>query len=96
MSAAYIVTTYMSVSDTAKFTEYARLAGPAIEGAGGTFLARRTAVAAFEAGRTERTVLIAFGSVELAVAAYNSSAYREALSALGDGAVRDVRVVEGV
>ena len=30
-----------------------------------------------------------------AVAAYNCPAYREALKVLGDGAVRDVRVVEG-
>ena len=34
-------------------------------------------------------------SVEEAVAAYNCPAYREALKVLGDGAVRDVRVVEG-
>jgi hypothetical protein len=29
-------------------------------------------------------------------AAYNSAAYAEALRALGDGAVRDVRIVEGL
>ena len=35
-----------------------------------------------------------FPSVEQAVAAYNSPAYQEALRVLGDGAVRDVRIVE--
>jgi uncharacterized protein (DUF1330 family) len=29
------------------------------------------------------------------VAAYNSPAYQEALKALGDGAVRDIRIIEG-
>ncbi len=37
-----------------------------------------------------------FPSVERANAAYNSPAYQEALKALGDGAVRDIRIVEGV
>jgi hypothetical protein len=31
-----------------------------------------------------------------AIAAYGSPAYREALKALGDGAVRDIRIVEGL
>ena len=31
-----------------------------------------------------------------ATAAYECAAYAEALKALGDGAVRDVRIVEGV
>jgi uncharacterized protein (DUF1330 family) len=43
----------------------------------------------------ERTVVVEYPSVEKAVAAYNSPAYQEALKVLGDGAVRDVRVVEG-
>jgi uncharacterized protein (DUF1330 family) len=31
-----------------------------------------------------------------AIAAYSSAAYGEALKALGDGAVRDFRIVEGL
>lgn len=96
MSKAYIVTTYRAISDQAKFAAYAELAGPAIEGAGGTFLTRATAVKVFEAGLRERTVLIEFTSVEQAIAAYDSPAYREALAALDDGAERDVRVVPGI
>ena len=30
------------------------------------------------------------------LAAYSSAAYGEALKALGDGAVRDIRIVEGL
>jgi len=44
----------------------------------------------------ERTVIVEYPSLEKAVAAYNSAAYREALKALGDGAVRDIRIVEGL
>jgi uncharacterized protein (DUF1330 family) len=50
----------------------------------------------FEAGLKERTVIISFASVEAAVACYNSPAYKEALAALGDGAERDLRIVETV
>ena len=34
--------------------------------------------------------------MEKAVAAYRSPAYQEALKALGDGAVRDIRIVEAL
>ncbi|MGQ0482967.1 MAG: DUF1330 domain-containing protein [Pseudonocardia sp.] len=45
---------------------------------------------------TERTTLIEFDSVEDAVAAYHSPGYQDALRALGDGAVRDLRIIESV
>ena len=38
--------------------------------------------------------LIEFGSVEDAVAAYRSPAYQDALTVLGDAAVRDIRIIE--
>jgi uncharacterized protein (DUF1330 family) len=41
-------------------------------------------------------VLIEFASVQQAHAAHQSPAYQLALAALGDGAVRDLRIVEGV
>lgn len=93
---AYWVSTYLEVTDTDKLRAYAELAGPAITGAGGRFLARGTAAAAYEEGREERTVLIEFDSVEAAVACHDSDAYQEALVALGDGARRDLRIVPGV
>jgi uncharacterized protein (DUF1330 family) len=44
----------------------------------------------------ERTVIIEFPSVERAVAAYESPGYQGALQALGDGAEREIRIIEGV
>ena len=43
-----------------------------------------------------RTVVIEFDSVASALAAYDSPAYQAARKILSDGAVRDIRIVEGV
>jgi uncharacterized protein (DUF1330 family) len=51
---------------------------------------------AFEAGQKERTVIAEFPSAEKAIAAYNSPDYKKALEALGDGAVRDIRIIEAL
>jgi len=96
MTKAYWVATYRSIENPDKLAAYAKLAGPAIAAAGGRFLARGPAVAAWEAGILQRVVVIEFESLDAARAAHESSAYQEALAALGDGAVRDLRVVEGV
>ena len=64
--------------------------------AGGRFLARGLPEQVYEAGLQERVVVIEFDSVEAAVAAHDTPAYQEALAALGDGAERDLRIVEGV
>lgn len=96
MPGAYWVNTVLEVRDTEKLDAYVRLAGPAIAAAGGTFVARGTPGAAFEAGTLQRTAIIRFDSVEDAVAAYESEAYQQALDALGDGAVRDIRVVDAL
>lgn len=95
MAKAYWVTMYGAVHDPAKLAAYAALAGPAIESAGGRFLARGNAVHAFEHGKLERTVVIEFPSLEAAHAAHESPGYQEALAALGDGATRDLRIVPG-
>jgi uncharacterized protein (DUF1330 family) len=96
MANAYWINTFRSVSDPAKLAVYIELAGPAMRASGGRFLARGLPAAAFESGAIERTVIIEFDSVDQAVAAYNSPAYQEALRALGDGAVRDLRIIEAV
>ena len=75
---------------------YAKLAPPAIAAFGGRYLARGSAVAAYEAGLRERIVISEFPSVEQAIAAHESPAYQEALKALGNAAVRDLRIVEGL
>ena len=96
MAKAYWVTCYRSISDPEALAAYAKLAGPAIAAAGGRFLARGNAANAYEAGLTERTVLIEFDSVVHAVAAHESDAYQAALKVFGKAAERDMRIVEGL
>jgi uncharacterized protein (DUF1330 family) len=96
MAKGYWIAAYRSVADQDKLAAYRALSGPAIEAAGGRFLARGGAVTAHEAGVEDRTVLVEFDSYALAMAAYDSDAYRAALAALDGGAERDVRIVEGI
>ena len=95
MPKGYWVACYREVNDADKLAAYAKLAAPAITAAGGRFLARGLPAKAYEAGQLERTVLIEFDSVEQAITAHDSAAYREALAALSNGAVRDIRIVAG-
>jgi len=72
------------------------LAGPAIEALGGRVLTRSTSqVEAHESGLRMRTILVEFESFEIALAAHKSEAYQKSLQALGSGAERDDRIVEG-
>lgn len=96
MSKVYWVNTYRAVKDADKVAAYAKLAGPALTAAGGRFLARGEPSLTYEHGLKARTVLIEFDSVAQAVAAHDSPAYQAALEALGDGADRDIRIVEGM
>jgi uncharacterized protein (DUF1330 family) len=93
---AYWINIYREISDEGKLAAYAKLAGPALEGAGGTFLARGIPEQTYESGEATRTVVIEFDSVAAARAAHDSPAYQEALAALDGGAVRDLRIVPGV
>jgi len=93
---AYWVSCYRSVSDEAALKRYAALAGPAIEGHGGRFLARATAARAYEAGVIQRLVIVEFASLEEAVTAHESAEYQAALAVLAGAAERDLRFVEGV
>ena len=93
---AYWINTFATIHDDERLAAYVELAGPAMRAAGGTFLARGNPAHAFESGTTERTTLIRFDTVEAAVAAYHSDGYQAALRALGDGAEREIRIIEGV
>jgi len=92
----YWVVVYRNIRDPSKLADYGRLAVPAIETAGGRVLSRDGAIEVHEAGERTRTVLVEFASFEQACAAYRSPLYRAALDALGTGAERDVRIVEGL
>jgi uncharacterized protein (DUF1330 family) len=96
MAKAYWVGTYRSISNPDALAAYAKIGGPAIEAAGGRFLARGIAAKAYESGLLQRTVIIEFDSVAAAEAAHDSPGYQEALRVLGNGADRDMRIVEGV
>jgi uncharacterized protein (DUF1330 family) len=45
---------------------------------------------------SQRTTVTEFDSVEQAIAAHDSPAYREALRVLGNACERDVRIVRGL
>jgi uncharacterized protein (DUF1330 family) len=97
MPKAYMVVTYRSISKPEALAAYAKIAGPAIEAAGGKFLVRGVPTKTYEAGMKERTVVVEFASVAQAIAAYDGPGYKKALDALGkDAAQRDMRIVEGV
>jgi uncharacterized protein (DUF1330 family) len=95
MAKAYWVVTYRAVRNPDKLAAYAKLAGPAIQNAGGRFVLRGMPSKVLEAGLNQRTVVSEWPSLQAAIAAYESPAYQEALNALGDGAERDIRIVEG-
>jgi uncharacterized protein (DUF1330 family) len=96
MAKGYWVATYRSISNPKALAAYAELAGPAILKAGGRILVRGEPVKTYESGLKLRTVVIEFDSVQQAQDAHDSPAYQEALRLLGNGAERDIRIVEGV
>jgi len=96
MAKGYLVVCYREIRNPEKLKKYAELAPRAMLPQGANILVRDGRVEAFEDGLKERTVLVEFPSYEAALAAYKSSEYQAAVAALGDGAVRDFRIVEGV
>ena len=96
MAKGYVVVTYRKINSQEKWAAYAKLAAPAIQKAGGRFIVRGMPMKIYEQGVRERTVIMEFDNVHKAVAAHDSVDYQNALKALGDGAERDMRVVEGV
>jgi uncharacterized protein (DUF1330 family) len=96
LAKAYWINLLRSIRDPERLANYIELAGPAMAQSGGRFLARGQPARVFEAGVSERTVVIEFDSVDDAVAAYESPAYQGALQALGDGAERDLRIIEAL
>jgi uncharacterized protein (DUF1330 family) len=96
MPKAYLVVTYRSIKDKEKWSAYAKLAVPAIQNAGGRFIVRNMPAKTYEKGMNERVVIVEFDSLDKATSAHASPAYQEALRALGNGAKRDMRLVEGV
>jgi len=92
----YWVVLNRSASDESAVKSYAALALPAIDAFGGRLLTGSASqIQTYEAGLQLRTILVEFDSYEIALAAHESEAYQKALQALGSGAQRDFRIVEG-
>ncbi len=97
MAKAYWIAFYRSIKKPDALAAYAKLAGPAVQAAGGRFLVRGMPAKVYEAGLNQRTVMIEFDSLEKAIAAHDSPGYQTALKALGKDAVeRELRIIEGV
>jgi uncharacterized protein (DUF1330 family) len=96
MKKGYWVVAYRSISDESALKAYAALAVSAVQSFGGRSLTSSTSqVQAHEAGLQKRTIVVEFDSYDIALAAHQSEAYQKALRALGSGAERDYRIVEG-
>ena len=93
MGKAFIVSSYRGSPQPERLGEYAGPALKAFEANGGRFIVRGLPAHTYEDGLSERTIIIEFGSVEQAMAAYEISAYQPVRKLL-ETVSRDVRVVE--
>jgi uncharacterized protein (DUF1330 family) len=96
MAKGYWVAFYHTVSNPEALAEYAKLAGPAIQAGGGRILARGLPAKTYEAAKEQRVVVIEFDSVQQAIAAHDSEAYKAAMKVLGNAVEREIRIIEGV
>jgi len=96
MAKGYWINVFRTIRDPAKVEAYRKLAGPVMEASGAKFLVRGDPKKVYESGLMMRTVVIEFESVEKAIAVHDSPGYQAALKALGNGAERDLRIVEGL
>ena len=86
MPKAYWVVQYKKIKNPDKLAAYAKLAGPAIQAAGGRFLVRGNPAKTYEHGLSQRTVVTEWGAADL----YGRS-IRERAQALIDIAHPDFR-----
>jgi len=96
MAKGYWICFYRSISNPDAILQYAKLAGPAIEGGGGRFLGRGMPTKTYEAGKNMRTVVIEFESVQQAMKTFEGKAYQDACKVMEGAAERDIRIIEGV
>lgn len=96
MPKGYWITFYREISNPDKLAAYAKLAPAATAPFGAHYLARGNPQAIYEAGQKDRVVVTEFPDLQKAIEAHDCPAYQEAVRVLGDGAVRDVRIIEGL
>jgi uncharacterized protein (DUF1330 family) len=90
----YLVVCYEGAVDPALHAEYAKVARPAIAAGGGRLLAAGQPAKTYESGVNHRVVIFEFDSVEQAIAAFESDAYKVAFKVFNNATPRDVRIVE--
>jgi len=89
----YWITCYREIKAPDNVAANAELAAPALASYGVRYLCRGTASTTFEAGLKQRVVVPEFPSLDQALVAHYGPGYQQAL---GDGAVRDIRIIEGL
>jgi len=87
---------HVTVTDEARYGEYAKRATAAIAAHGGVFLARGGAYETLEGPDRPRNVVARFPSVEAARDCYYSAGYQEALSFAKGAAIRELSIVEEI
>ena len=96
MPKAYVIVD-MDVTDPEQYARYRDLAGPAVEAAGGKFLARGGTTAVLEGDRVpKRVVLLEFPDLQAAQDWYDSPQYAEARATREGAALGSLIAVEGV
>ena len=95
MPKGYWITLYRSISNPEALAAYGKLAGPAIAAGGGRIVVRGLPAKTYEAGLSQRTVVIEFDSMGKAIATFESAEYKAARKLLEGAAERDIRMVEG-
>lgn len=93
MTKTYSVVTYRAITDPQRFDKYIKLSGPAMEAAGARFIVKEFPIKTFEGVNDQHVIILEFGSSKAAEKAYQSDAYQAALKVLGNGAIRDYRIV---
>jgi uncharacterized protein (DUF1330 family) len=94
MKNAFWVIAWRSVTDVAAVERYAATASAAIRAHGGRTVARGDPARVYEAGLSERLVVVRFESLPAAISAYESPEYQAAVAHLAGAAERDVRIIE--
>jgi uncharacterized protein (DUF1330 family) len=96
MPKAYVIVD-IHVTDPDRYAGYIALAGPAVEAAGGRYLARGGPTVVLEGDRTPaRIVILEFDDLDAARAWYDSPAYVAARAARSGAATGSLIAVEGV
>ena len=91
----YWVVCYQSVSNPAALSEYMKVAKSALDALEGRVIVGGNPAKTHEAGVDQVVVIVEFESLEKAITAYESDAYKPALKVFNNAAQRDFRIVEG-